>query len=476
MGRIEKTVFISYRRTNSYIALAVYQDLRDHGYDVFIDYESIKSGDFEQAIIENIKARAHFVVILTPSALDRCNEPSDWLRREIETALEYKRNIVPVMMEGFKFGDSNIDKHLTGKLEFLKKYQGLEVPMNLVYFKYAMMELRDRYLNIELDAVLHPSSIAVQKAVIAQQTAADKAGRIEQKELTAQKWFEQGYAFGEAKNFDEAIRCYTEVLRLSPTFEIAYYNRGWNRHEKGDLNGAIADYGKAILLKPNFADAYDSRGVARGALGDLNGAIPDFDEAIRLEPELAEAYSNRGAVHKKLGDFDSAIDDCNKAIHLKPELAEAYSNRGTAREGKGDLDAAIADYDKSIRLKSGLAEAYYNRGFALKKKGDLDGAIADFDEAIRLKPTYINAYGSRGVAHHSKGDLEGAMADFDDIIHLKPDDVNTYYHRAAIWEKKENYYAAISDYQKYLDLGGGIRYNDQREVEGFIRKLKRKIK
>lgn len=144
-GNIDKTVFISYRRTNKYIALAIYQDLIAHDYKVFIDYESINSGDFEQSIIDNIKAHAHFIVVLTPSALDRCNEPGDWLRREIETAMEYKRNIVPVMMEGFNFGEPSINKYLTGKLEFLKKYQGLEVPMNLTYFKYAMKDLRDRY-------------------------------------------------------------------------------------------------------------------------------------------------------------------------------------------------------------------------------------------------------------------------------------------------------------------------------------------
>ena len=61
-ARIEKTVFISYRRTDFPWALSIYQDLTHHNYDVFLDYKSIPSGDFEQAIIENIKSRAHFIV------------------------------------------------------------------------------------------------------------------------------------------------------------------------------------------------------------------------------------------------------------------------------------------------------------------------------------------------------------------------------------------------------------------------------
>ena len=98
MGRIEKTVFISYRRADESWGLAIFQNLTQHGYDVFIDYDGIASGNFESAILENIKARAHFLVLLTPTALERCSDPEDWMRREIEAALDSQRNIVPLML------------------------------------------------------------------------------------------------------------------------------------------------------------------------------------------------------------------------------------------------------------------------------------------------------------------------------------------------------------------------------------------
>jgi hypothetical protein len=58
MGRVEKTVFISYRRSNAPWALAIFQNLTQHGYDVFFDFLGIASGDFERVILENITARA----------------------------------------------------------------------------------------------------------------------------------------------------------------------------------------------------------------------------------------------------------------------------------------------------------------------------------------------------------------------------------------------------------------------------------
>lgn len=72
MGRIEKTVFISYRRTHVPWALAIFQNLTNNGYDVFFDFTGIRAGAFETVILENIRTRAHFLALLTPSALERC--------------------------------------------------------------------------------------------------------------------------------------------------------------------------------------------------------------------------------------------------------------------------------------------------------------------------------------------------------------------------------------------------------------------
>ncbi|MEL6973091.1 MAG: toll/interleukin-1 receptor domain-containing protein, partial [Bacteroidota bacterium] len=190
MQRIEKTIFISYRRTNTPWALAIYKDLTMHGFDVFFDYDSIKSGDFEQIITQNIKGRAHFLVILTPSALERCAQPGDWLRREIEYAIETKRNIVPLFLEGFSFGTPSIEKYLTGQLATLKKYNGLNVPAD--YFDAAMSRLRTDRLNVALDTVVHPISTMVQEKVQQQQQAASRAPKISENTLTAQEWFEKG--------------------------------------------------------------------------------------------------------------------------------------------------------------------------------------------------------------------------------------------------------------------------------------------
>ncbi len=385
MGRIEKTVFISYRRTNVPWALAIYQDLTIHGYDVFFDYQSIKSGDFEQVILGNIKARAHFLVILTPSALERCNEPGDWLRREIETALEEHRNIVPLMLEGFDFGASNTVKALTGKLALLIGFNGLSVPAE--YFFEAMDRLRGKYLDVALsDIHLYPLNRNAKEATETQKTAANKAPQVDEKQLTAQQWFERGYLFTEANNLDDAMRCYSEAIYLKPDYADAYINRGLTYGELGDHDSEIKDYDEAIRLKPDFVISYNNRGVAYGELDDYDSAIKDFGEAIRLKPDYADAYNNRGALRGRKGDYDGAIKDFDEAIRLKPDDAKTYNNLGVTYGAIGEFESAIKNYAKAIRIKLDYVDAYYGRGVALSFKGDNLSALHDFQKASELKP------------------------------------------------------------------------------------------
>jgi tetratricopeptide (TPR) repeat protein len=96
-----KTVFISYRRdsTGRAFARSLKQELTHHGYDVFFDVDSIDAGKWAEQIRKQVPERSHFLLLLTPGALDRCEDQNDWVRREFELAVASKRNIVPVREE-----------------------------------------------------------------------------------------------------------------------------------------------------------------------------------------------------------------------------------------------------------------------------------------------------------------------------------------------------------------------------------------
>lgn len=388
MSRTEKTVFLSYRRTNLPWALNIFHNLTAHGYDVFFDYESLSSGDFEKNILSNIRARAHFVVVLTPSALERCDNPDDWLRREIETALDEKRNIVPLFLEGFSFISPSISNQLIGKLENLKNYNGLNIPAD--YFSEAMERLRNRHLNIPIDAVIHPVSSTVQKEVEKQKTSANEATEIKKIELMAQEWFEKSNKYFLENNYNEAIRCATEAIRLNPDFAEGYNRRASAKNKKEDYDGAIRDCNEAIRLKPDFPNSYVSRSFAYTSKGEYEKAIKDCVEAIRLKPDYAEAYVNRSFIFAHKKDYQKVILDSTEAIRLKPNISESYLNRSAAFLNIGEYDKAIKDSTEAIRLTPNDPLPYRNRGIAWENKKDYYSALADYETSLKLGDKYPN--------------------------------------------------------------------------------------
>ncbi|HZD47608.1 MAG TPA: tetratricopeptide repeat protein [Silvibacterium sp.] len=351
--RVEKTVFLSYRRTNLPWALAIFQNLTNHGFDVFFDFNGIAGGDFESIILENLRARAHFIVLLTPSALERCAEPGDWLRREIEAALDTSRNIVPLMLEGFDFSSPGIASQLIGSLAPLKKYNALRVPAE--YFDEAMERLCNKFLNVPLDTVIHPASATAARMSRVEQAAASAAPRVKERELTAQEWFEKGL---NSTDPDEQIRCYGEAIRLKPDFASAFNNRGLARCGNGDPDGALEDYDQAIRLEPGYAGAFYNRGLACEDKGDLDGALQDYDQAIRLKPDFAIAFHNRGRARYVKGDLDEALQDFGQAIRLNPDYADPFYGRASIWEAKGTPSAAITDFQKYLDLGGGSRDGF----------------------------------------------------------------------------------------------------------------------
>jgi tetratricopeptide (TPR) repeat protein len=470
--RVERSVFLSYRRTNVGWATAIWQNLTQHGFDVFLDFEGLGSGDFSQQILDNIRARAHFVVLLTPSALERCKNPGDWLRREIETALDSRRNVVPLTLEGFDFGDPGVARQLTGKLESLKHYNALSLPVG--HFQEVMKKLRERYLNLPLGAVLHPASSSTLQLSANQQAAALNAPLVPEADLAAEEWFERGYS---SSNEDEKIRCFDQAIMLKPDYGAAYVFRGLAHSRGGNEKAAMDDLLKGASLAPRDAWGHYGLAICLAGLHRYEDAIAQLDEAILLDPSIPELYLGRAQWRRELGDLAGADDDYSELLRLVPDdedASEVYCERGNIRSAKGDFAAAVKDFTEAIRLSPNNELAYGLRGRARARHGDTDDAISDFDKLIDLLPNLGEAYVERGDARFSKADLDGAISDYDEAIRLKPELAAAYFNRGLVMEYQEKYDGAIADFERYLALSSGIEHSKVREVKRRIKAIEQK--
>lgn len=139
-----KTVFISYRRdsTGRLFARSVERELTRDGYDVFLDVDSIDSGKWADRILTEVPCRAHFLLLLTPRALDRCVKEGDWVRQEFEMAVKHNRNIVPVCEESVDLG--RLRKQCPASMKQLFDYQIMTIRHSA--FESDIRTLIERYI------------------------------------------------------------------------------------------------------------------------------------------------------------------------------------------------------------------------------------------------------------------------------------------------------------------------------------------
>ncbi len=429
MGRIEKTVFISYRRANFPWALAIYQDLHHDGYDVFFDFLSIGPGDFEKTIVENIRSRAHFLILLTPSALERCGEPGDWLRREIECAMDEQRNIVPLILEGFDFGSPATVKALTGKLADLKKYNGLGVSPE--YFTASMDKLK-KFLAVPVEAALQPISRATRRATRKQKSAATEAPPVPEEQLTAQAWFERGYAAQVDKKLEEAARCYQEAIRQDPQLAWAYYNLGTVLGAQQQHAQAEALYREAIGLDPANALAHTGLGVSLERQNRYTEAEAVYRKAIELEPKNAASYGGLGNALSAQQRYPEAEAAYRKAIELDPTEARAYFNLGLSFTDREQYAEAEAAFRKAIELDPSKPFAYGNLGDTLTWQARYTEAEAAYRKAIELAPSYEPAYQSLARLLRRSNRLEAAVELLETMIRKCPKSFEAYMAAASM--------------------------------------------
>ena len=119
-------IFISYRRTGGDVtAKLICEALKNKGYSVFYDYDSLKGGVFDSAILNSIDECNDFVLVLPKNALARCKSKDDWVRQEIRHALMRGKNIIPVMLDKFEF-----PKNLPEDIQAVTRYNGVRFHMD----------------------------------------------------------------------------------------------------------------------------------------------------------------------------------------------------------------------------------------------------------------------------------------------------------------------------------------------------------
>lgn len=243
--------------------------------------------------------------------------------------------------------------------------------------------------------------------------------RINQENAPA--WYQLGSYFLQEGRSDDAIRCFSEVVRLAPNYGNPYDDLGLALAAAGRLPDAIASYHQALASHPNDPKTLENLGMALAMQGHFDEAVYCYQQAIRVDPTDPVTFDNLGVALASEGKTGEAIQQFQMALQLDPNYAEGYHNLGLALAQSGRLDEAIKNYRKAIQINPNAGATYFNLANALAEQGNSAEAISCYDTSLRLDSNNPRAQFNLASVLVSVGRTNDARTHLENALQLKPD-------------------------------------------------------
>jgi tetratricopeptide (TPR) repeat protein len=172
---------------------------------------------------------------------------------------------------------------------------------------------------------------------------------------------------------------WTYVLQYYPLSPEAWGNRGYHYRDKGQLNDAIRDYTEAIRLFPESNKYLIERANTFIKLYKYDNALQDLDAAEKINPDKPLIYMNRAIVYKNLGLPDRVQVNLEKYLSYNPNAALIWSNLGIARRLNKQFESSIRAFNRAIQLSPNMLSNYYNRSITYFEMGEIEAARNDLN-------------------------------------------------------------------------------------------------
>ncbi len=260
---------------------------------------------------------------------------------------------------------------------------------------------------------------------------------------------------------DEKIRCLT-AIKGNPGAWSAMYNLGLRLKIEGNPKEALRWYTEALKVTPDNAEAFNNSGVALMALGNTQEAVTRYREALRLAPKYALAHHNLAGALAELGDRETAVREYEEALRLNPDYADAHKNLAKVMAASGRVDDAIGEFRAALRINPDDADAHHNLGVTLDRSGRLAEAIAEYREALRLNPGDEASLRDLATALMNAGQLADSIACYRRALELAPNDAAVHggLAMALAWARQPNESASEFETSLRLDPNNADAHNN----------------
>lgn len=470
-------IFISYSRNDSAKALALAEQLRANGLDVWIDQHGIEGATSWSKEIANALQSCHtMLLLLSPTAV-----ASENVTKELSVATQLKKRIVPVQvirttLEGeflyhlsplqrVKIEDFDaIVRAISGAARpspTIRPQQPIDDRKSLMILPFEDLSptadnawFADGIVNELISSLSHVKAIRVTDQQTTKEYKTYKGHLISYAKEMKIRYFLQG----DVRKFGDQIKISCSLLDIESGDHL------WQDSYKGtmadifDMQENVAKYvveglkvhllaGESAKLSErgtDNAEAYEMYLKAeeyfyRDTKVDIEYALKAIERSLELDPEFSRAMLRRAIImigyYRLNGKRPELLDEAEQLIErAKQKISPAEDWRIIGSQAiltwaRGDLEKALELFRENIRVDPGDVERHSSLAHFLTVIGRYDEAIPEHEAVMALRPdSYRWARISIGLAWLVKrNDLKTEYARkyihlFEKRIRTVPDD------------------------------------------------------
>jgi lipoprotein NlpI len=166
------------------------------------------------------------------------------------------------------------------------------------------------------------AALAAAVALGATLSARAQNEKDEKNEKELMKLLDDIEAAGKAKKYDEMLALSKKAAELDPKNPAIPFAAGTAHTALRQNAEAVKAFTEVIKLEPKAAIAYDRRGDAQLKLGNFKEAIADFDEYLKATPKDAPYHWRRGIALYYAGRFKDGVEQFESHRKVNPEDVE----------------------------------------------------------------------------------------------------------------------------------------------------------
>ncbi|XP_031684552.1 uncharacterized protein ttc6 isoform X3 [Oncorhynchus kisutch] len=308
----------------------------------------------------------------------------------------------------------------------------------------------------------------------------------------------RGLLYTERRQWQQAVFDFEAVIKLDRSVALAHVNLGLIfMLNMGQNYEAIRMFSNALRVDPTYIRGYICRAQAYRNVNDLKRALKDLTRATHMKPDAQQLYIMRGQYLCDMEQFDLATfciqyaAEMNKALGSSPiqqaavqsflgndakaiACLEAASNNRSSPPilillGKTQMKArkfmeAVESFRKALILLSPnetnlynvseAAEVFYLTGLCYMALALLlqvyKGAVEDLTMALRIDKTCSFAHYNRGVCYQQLKEYELALRDYGIVLLLpskKEIDLKVLINRALLYVELSDHHNALQDFK-----------------------------